>query len=59
MAKLESEIKVRVSSKSALRKIQKATNAVNKLKKALGDLKEIEINLEVVTIEKKWWKFWE
>ncbi len=58
MASSNIEMKINVSSKVATRKIEKATRAAEKLQKALDELKEIEIGVEVVSIKKKWWKFW-
>lgn len=52
------EIRINVSSKSAIRKIEKATRAAEKLQEALDKLKEVEIGIEAVTIEKKWWQLW-
>lgn len=51
-------MKINVSSKVATRKIEKATRAAEKLQKALNELKEIEIGVEVVSLKKKWWQFW-
>jgi len=58
MASSNIEMKVNVSSKAATRKIEKATRAAEKLQKALDELKEIEIGVEVVSMKKKWWQFW-
>lgn len=58
MASSSIEVKINVSSKVATRKIEKATRSAEKLKKALDELKEIEIGVEVVSVKKKWWQFW-
>ena len=58
MASSNIEMKINVSSKVATRKIEKATRAAEKLQKALNELKEIEIGVEVVSLKKKWWQFW-
>ena len=58
MEKSNIEIKLNVNSKNGVRKIEKATLAANKLQKALNELKEIEIGINVVSVESKWWNFW-
>ena len=58
MAKINTELKINVSSKDATRKLENATRAAEKLQKALDKLQKIEIGLEVVNIKKRWWQFW-
>lgn len=51
-------MKVNISSSVATRKIEKATRAAEKLQKALDNLKEVEIGVEIVSIKKRCWQFW-
>lgn len=50
---------INVNSRKAVRKIENATKAAEKLQKALNELKEIDISIEVVYTKKKWWQFWQ
>lgn len=52
------DIKINVSTKEAEKRLQKATRAAENLEKALERLKNIEIGISVVSVEKKWWQFW-
>jgi hypothetical protein len=58
MAKLNMEMKIIVSSKEAIKKIEKATIAAKKLQATLDKLQNIEIGVDVVEIKKRWWQFW-
>lgn len=58
MAKADVVLKVEADSSEATKKLQKATLAAKQLKKALDELKDLEISITVTESSKKWWKFW-
>ena len=53
------QLEVKINSKNAIGKIEKAIELTKQLETAFNGLKNIEINMEVVNVKKKWWKFWE
>lgn len=58
MASLEGKITIKVDSKESVKRIERATKAAEKLQIALDKLQDLEIGIDVVSIKKKWWKFW-
>ena len=51
-------LSVRIESKKAVKQLNKAAKAANKLSNELEKLKNIEIGFSIVSINKKWWQFW-
>lgn len=51
-------LSIGIESKKAVKQLNKAAKAANKLINELEKLKNIEIGLSIVSINKKWWQFW-
>lgn len=52
------DIKITVDSKTAIKEIEKTRIAAEKLKSAIDRLNTIEIVINVREIKQQWWKFW-
>ena len=51
-------LEVKIYSKKAVKKIEEVTRLVIQLETHLKQLKNIEIGVEIIKIQKKWWQFW-
>tara|TARA_R110000868_G_scaffold410567_1_gene699105 strand:+ start:1151 stop:1330 length:180 start_codon:yes stop_codon:yes gene_type:complete len=52
------EMKIVVRSDAAIKQIERATKAAQKLVSELNRLEHIEIGIKFIEVQKKWWHFW-
>jgi hypothetical protein len=58
MAQINTEFKFTVNSDKVTNQLEKVTKAAEKLNNELKKLEKIEIVVNVVEVNKKWWQFY-